>query len=148
MRISTKGRYALASMITLAQYWQTGDCVTVVSISDKLGISKIYLEQVFALLKRGGLVHSIKGAQGGYQLSRTPADTNVYDILAAVEVSLFERTEDTVLQQSPSIESALRSAVFDPIDYTLKQLLSELTLQLLIEEAESKQSPDHFMFFI
>ena len=56
MRISAKGRYALASVIHMAQQHHSGESVTLISISERLGISKIYLEQVFSLLKRGELV--------------------------------------------------------------------------------------------
>ena len=52
MKISAKGRYGLAAMTYLARNYASGSPVTIVSISEKLGISKIYLEQVFSLLKR------------------------------------------------------------------------------------------------
>ena len=60
MKISAKGRYGLAAMTYLARNYASGSPVTIVSISEKLGISKIYLEQVFSLLKRARLVNSIK----------------------------------------------------------------------------------------
>lgn len=148
MRISTKGRYALASMMTMAQYHRCGECITVISISEKLGISKIYLEQVFSLLKRGGLVNSIKGAQGGYQLARSPEQITAYDVLSTVEVSLFEDTEDTVGATSPSIEAAMRSAVFEPIGQAIKATLSKIDLNELMNEAEQKKAPENLMFFI
>ena len=56
-----------------------------------LAVSKIYLEQVFSLLKRDGLANSIKGAQGGYQLSRPAEEISVYDILSVAELSMFEK---------------------------------------------------------
>lgn len=93
MRISAKGRYALASMIDIARHSGNGEYITVISISERLGISRIYLEQVFSLLKRGGLVTSVKGAQGGYLLARMPRQISAYDILSAVELSLFEPAE-------------------------------------------------------
>ncbi|MEL7602247.1 MAG: Rrf2 family transcriptional regulator, partial [Bacillota bacterium] len=49
MRVSAKGRYALAAMLHMAQRADTGEYITVISISERLGISKIYLEQVFSL---------------------------------------------------------------------------------------------------
>lgn len=64
MRISTKGRYALAALIKIAENHGSGEYITIASISEKLGISKIYLEQVFSLLIIGGIVTSVKGAQG------------------------------------------------------------------------------------
>ena len=91
MRISAKGRYALAAAISMAQQHGTGEYITVISISEKLGISKIYLEQVFSLLKRAGLVTSVKGAQGGYQLSRMPGQITALDLLMAVETSPLNR---------------------------------------------------------
>ena len=81
MRISAKGRYALASVIHMAQQHHSGESVTLISISERLGISKIYLEQVFSLLKRGELVTSVKGALGGYLLSASPEQINVLDVL-------------------------------------------------------------------
>ena len=65
MRISSKGRYGLAAMVCMAESYGSGACITIISLSERLGISKIYLEQVFSLLKRGGLVLAIKGVQGG-----------------------------------------------------------------------------------
>ena len=91
MKISTKGRYALASAIHIAQFYGSNEAITLISISESLGISKIYLEQVFALLKRGGIVISVKGAQGGYQLAKSPQQITAYDILSATEASLFEK---------------------------------------------------------
>ena len=80
MKISAKGRYGLAAMTYLARNYASGSPVTIVSISEKLGISKIYLEQVFSLLKRARLVNSIKGSQGGYQLSRAPREITIHEL--------------------------------------------------------------------
>ena len=89
MKISAKGRYGLAAMTYLARNYASGSPVTIVSISEKLGISKIYLEQVFSLLKRARLVNSIKGSQGGYQLSRAPREITPYDILSSIELYMM-----------------------------------------------------------
>ena len=86
MKISAKGRYGLAAMTYLARNYASGSPITIISISEKLGISKIYLEQVFSLLKRANLVHSIKGSQGGYQLAREPRAISAYDILSSIEL--------------------------------------------------------------
>lgn len=148
MRISAKGRYALASAALMAQQHRTGETITLISIADSLGISKIYLEQVFSLLKRAELVTSVKGAQGGYQLSRMPAQITALDILAAVELSLFEKTDDTVAEKAPQIEAALRSAVFDELDGAVRDMLQKITLEDLAFEAEKNQSENAFMFYI
>ncbi|HEY5584327.1 MAG TPA: Rrf2 family transcriptional regulator [Ruminiclostridium sp.] len=148
MRISSKGRYGLASMISVAQLGSGGEFVTVVSIADKLGISKIYLEQVFSLLKRSKLVTSIKGSQGGYQLSKSPSKITAYDILQAVETSLFEKTERSVSDESIQIENSLNSLIWDNLDNTISNVLKEVTLTDLVSEAERIKAGDHFMFYI
>lgn len=148
MRVSTKGRYALAAAISMSQQHNSGEFITVLSISEKLGISKIYLEQVFSLLKRGGLVISVKGAQGGYQLSRTPGQITVFEVLAAVEGSLFEGAEDTVEVKAPDIEKAMRVAVFDKLDKAVKDALTRVTLDDLVSEAEKRKADSAHMFYI
>ena len=148
MRISAKGRYALAAMISIAQTHDSGRPVTVIHISETLGISKIYLEQVFSLLKRGGLVNSIKGAQGGYQLARPPRQISPYDILSAVELSLFESAEDTVSHSAPEIENTMRDIVLAPMDCSIRETLTKSSLYDLAAEAERCKSGNEPMFYI
>jgi len=148
MRISAKGRYALAAIINMAKNHDTGECMTVISISERLGISKIYLEQVFSLLKRGGLVNSMKGAQGGYQLARMPRQITVLDVLSAVELSLFETTEETVPEKAPEIEKAMQLSAFDILDRSVKDTLGKITLSDLVTAAEKHKSDGEFMFYI
>ena len=148
MKISAKGRYGLAAMSYIAQNYRTGSPITIISIAEKLGISKIYLEQVFSLLKRSGLVTSIKGAQGGYQLVQAPATITVYDILSAIELALVEKAEDTVKEQAPALDKALQQAVFEVIDSTLREKLQAISLQDILNKAEKQKSAGDFMYFI
>jgi Rrf2 family cysteine metabolism transcriptional repressor len=148
MRISVKGRYALAAMMILARSHRPGEQMTVLAISRQLGISKIYLEQVFSLLKRGGLVSSVKGAQGGYQLAMDPQEITAYDILAAVEMPLFEKAETTVAEQAAIIELTLQSAVFEPLDQAVKTSLQNSRLSDLLAVAESNLKDQTTMYYI
>lgn len=148
MRLSAKGRYALAATTSMAQNQGNNEYITLISISEKLGISKIYLEQVFSLLKHGGIVNSIKGSQGGYQLSRTPQQITVFDILSAVETSLFENAEETIKDKAPDIEAALNEAIYHPLDSAIKSTLQKITLYDLVTEAEKHKDTQGFMFFI
>ena len=148
MRISAKGRYALASVVAMAQQYSSGESITLLSISEKLGISKIYLEQVFALLKRAGIVTSVKGAQGGYQLARPPRLISALEVLYAVETTLFDKTEDTVAERSPEIETALRADVFDALDVAVAEALKQVTIEQLVLSAERRKSANAGMFYI
>src|SRR5690606_33707242 len=130
------------------QQYDSGECITVISISERLGISKIYLEQVFSMLKRGDIVRSVKGAQGGYQLVRPPEQVSVLDVLSAVETSLFEAVEDTVQEKAPEIEAAMRASVFDAMDKALSDALSRITLEDLVLEAEKHKGSQAIMYYI
>ncbi|MDR0999805.1 MAG: Rrf2 family transcriptional regulator [Clostridiales bacterium] len=148
MKISSKGRYALASMILLAQNHAGGTPLTVIGISGRLNISKIYLEQVFALLRRGGLVASIKGSQGGYQLARPAANITAADILAVTENSIFEDVESTVSESQPGIEKALQGALFQPANAVFKQIFERMPLSDLADEALRKSGDESYMYCI
>jgi Rrf2 family protein len=148
LRISVKGRYAIAAAISLAQNFEAGEYITVLSISERLNISKIYLEQVFSLLKRGGIVNSVKGAQGGYQLARIPERITLLDILLAVELGLFEKNDDTVGQGAQEIETAIRVAFYERLDETLRSMLAAIKLSQLAAEAERHKKEDSLMYYI
>ena len=148
MRISVKGRYALAAVIYMAKQHDNGQHITVISMSENLGISKIYLEQVFSLLKRGGLVSSVKGAQGGYRLKRLPNLITVFDVLSAVELSLFESTEETAVEKAPEIEKAMQLAAFDPLDQAVKETLGKITLDNLALETEKHRTEQGYMYYL
>jgi Rrf2 family iron-sulfur cluster assembly transcriptional regulator len=87
MRLTTKGRYAVTAMLDLAIHARQGP-VSLNDISGRQGISLSYLEQLFAKLRRSGLVSSVRGPGGGYRLSREDADINVADIVDAVNESM------------------------------------------------------------
>ncbi|MEM1485973.1 Rrf2 family transcriptional regulator [Oscillospiraceae bacterium PP1C4] len=148
MRISTKGRYALAAVTSMAQQNSNREFITVLSIAERLGISKIYLEQVFSLLKRAELVFSTKGSQGGYQLARMPEQITALDVLLAVEASLFEQNQKTVWEKAPEIEKALRLSAFDALDKSVRETLCAITLADLVSEAEKHREEHVIMFYI
>jgi len=87
MKISTKGRYALRLMLDLALH-NTGEYITIKSIAARQEISDKYLEQIITQLSKSGYVKSIRGAQGGYRLAKTPEEYTVGMILRLIEGSL------------------------------------------------------------
>jgi Rrf2 family transcriptional regulator, iron-sulfur cluster assembly transcription factor len=87
MRLSTKGRYAVMAMVDLARR-QDDRAVTLAEIASRQEISLSYLEQLFARLRRRGLVKSLRGPGGGYRLARTSAETTIAEIVLAVDEPL------------------------------------------------------------
>jgi len=148
MRISAKGRYALAAMTRMAENYENGERMTVIDLSTALGISKIYLEQVFALLKKGDVITSAKGAQGGYSLSRKPREITAYDILSPIETAIFERNEQSVYEKAPDVELAMNSEVFVPVEFAISAALGGVTLEDLTRAAQKNRAPDSVMFYI
>ena len=145
MRISVKGRYALAAIIRIASESASGDTVSVNSIAEKLGISKIYLEQVFAQLKKSGLLSSVKGPRGGYQLAKPLSAVTAWDVLSAIEVGLIEKTEETVWQDSPEIESVIQGKVFEPLDNAVQSTLKAISLRNLLDNLDEQAHTLSFM---
>ncbi len=87
MRLTTKGRFAVTAMIDLGMRQHKGP-VTLAGISQRQTISLSYLEQLFAKLRRHGLVESTRGPGGGYRLGKPANDISVADIIFAVDEPL------------------------------------------------------------
>jgi len=84
MRLTTKGRYAVMAMVDLAAHHGSGP-VALADIAERQEISLSYLEQLFAKLRRGDLVRSVRGPGGGYLLARPPERMVVAEIIQAVD---------------------------------------------------------------
>jgi Rrf2 family transcriptional regulator, cysteine metabolism repressor len=84
MKLSTKGRYGVSAMYDLALHYGQGP-ISLKSVAARQGISEHYLEQLMGTLRNAGYVKSIRGAQGGYTLTRDPATITVGDIIKIME---------------------------------------------------------------
>ncbi len=149
MRISAKGRYSLAALIQIANR-NTAEPVPVpvISISEALGISKVFLEQVATALKKGGLITAVKGPKGGYQLARASSEITALDVLKSAENALFETAQNDPLEQTPIIAGALAELVLTPLDKAVEHCLSNITLQELVDYTQSHGHSQSFMLYI
>jgi Rrf2 family iron-sulfur cluster assembly transcriptional regulator len=84
MRLTTKGRFAVTAMLDVALYAGNAP-VTLAAIAQRQKISLSYLEQLFGKLRRSGLVDSVRGPGGGYQLARPPREMTVADNICALD---------------------------------------------------------------
>ena len=135
MKISAKGRYGIASMVFLARSYDTSSPVTIISISEHLGISKIYL------------VNSIKGSQGGYQLARPPHDITAYDILSAIEIALIEKTGSSC-EKMEKLDLVLARDLFGVLDQNIHDTLNAVTLEDLLTAWKREENSETLMYFI
>lgn len=84
MKISTRGEYGIRALLDIAEYQHEAP-VALRSIAERQNLSESYLEQLFTLLKKAGLVKSTRGAQGGYILSRKPEEIKVIEVIQTLE---------------------------------------------------------------
>ena len=87
MKISTRGRYGLEALLDMAIHSSEGH-VSLKSLSERLSVSEAYMLQIFLVLRRAGIVESVRGAQGGYYLACPAKDITVEKVLNALEGSL------------------------------------------------------------
>ena len=126
MRLSTKGRYAVTAMLDLAIRYDEGP-VTLADISETQGISLSYLEQLFARLKKAGLVEGMRGPGGGYRLACPPRDISIAQVLNAIgegiDVTLCEGDEDC-----QDGERCLTHALWKKLGTEIYTFLDDITL--------------------
>ena len=86
MRLSTKTRYGLRAMITIARNWERP--VTCESIAETQVLSKKYLDGILSILRSAGLLRSFKGQGGGYVLAKPPWEMTARDVVLVLEEGL------------------------------------------------------------
>lgn len=147
MKISTKGRYGLRAMVDLAVNSVT-DHVALKSIAERQSISEGYLEHVFSMLKKAGLVKSIKGAQGGYILADKPSNISVGNILRVLEGDLSVVDEKSNPSGNNSLEDCIRFNVWEIIDKSVNSVVDGITLEELAQEYKKMENSEAIMYYI
>jgi Rrf2 family cysteine metabolism transcriptional repressor len=148
MQISTRGRYGLRAMVDLAIYG-VDEYVALNNIAEKQNISESYLEQLFSALRKGGLVKSIKGSQGGYALVAHPAQITVGAVLRLLEGKLFTASEVSIPESEPStIEYCLSVNVWEKINASICSIVDSITLEDLVESYHNLHEYKSPMFYI
>lgn len=136
MKLSTKGRYGLRAMIDMARY-STDEPVSIGSVASRQGISEGYLEQLVSLLKKAGLVKSIRGAGGGYVLAKDAEEISVGDILRALEGSL-EPVRCAAFYSDEGCNAAdgcVTKYVWQRINDSINQTVDKMRLDELVKES-------------
>jgi Rrf2 family iron-sulfur cluster assembly transcriptional regulator len=133
MRLSTKGRYAVMAMADLAKRGQGERAVTLADIAHRQDISLPYLEQLFARLRRSGLVKSVRGPGGGYRLARAAGETAVADIVTAVDEPLEAvRCGSGPIGCMPGGARCLTHDLWDDLGRHIHDYLASVTLEDVI----------------
>lgn len=149
MKLSTKGRYGLRAMLDLAVN-SSGDHVSLYNIAERQNISENYLEQVFSILRKAGLVKSVKGAQGGYVLAALPSNTKVGTILRALEgdLSIVDEEAESSGLSNKTMLNCIKYKVWDKMNESLNQIVDAVTLEDLVNEYKKMSGEETAMYFI
>jgi Rrf2 family protein len=127
MKISTRGRYGLRLLLDLAQR-SPEDHATLASVAQRQGISVRYLEQVAIILRRAGVIRSLKGAQGGYALARRPEDIVLGDVLRGLEGDMLVIDPPLENENETRLQRCVRENVFDRINERIAEVIDGETL--------------------
>ena len=143
MRLSTKGRYGLRALVDLAAH-EEGEAVSLARTAQRQKLSLNYLEQVFGMLRRAGIVAGVKGSNGGFRLTRDMDEITVKEVLEALEGE-FSIAEDAGEDTQDPVRNALRELLWDEIDRRVAQFLQEKTLGSLVREYRRNLEKDAAM---
>ena len=137
MKLTTKGRYAVTAMLDLAIHYQDGS-VTLGDIAARQGISLSYLEQLFAKLRRSGLVDSVRGPGGGYNLSRSPSEISVAQIVLAINENI-DATRCGGERNCQGDEPCLTHQLWEDLSGRIYQFLEGISLAELVAKPHVQQ---------
>ncbi|VDN46269.1 Rrf2 family transcriptional regulator [Petrocella atlantisensis] len=140
IHISNKARCGIRIMIYIAL--DAGTKTTVQDIYTKEDMSKRYLEQIFADLKKNNLVSSIKGKHGGYNITRPYNEITAYDIIVALE---GEELTGDIDSKNKDLNQLLDNKLWQPLQSQIQDLLSAITLEALVNDYVGSQTN---MFYI
>ena len=147
MHVTTRLRYALRAAVELAMAYKTGP-VMVEKIAEKQNISRKYLENLLVGLKNSGLIASVRGSRGGYELIVPPDQVTAYDIAVAVEGEIA--VTDCVIHPGvcPEVETCPTRDLWIELTMQIRRTLSSVTLKDLVQNYKEKIERLSLMYYI
>ena len=136
MKLSMKSRYGLRALIDLSVN-SKNEQVALGGIAERNNISPQYLEQVFASLRKAGIVKSIKGSQGGYFLNKPAEQITISEVIEALEGCDYKAAPE-----------AIQKLVIDKVNYELEKILTGITLYDLEKEYQTYVDYGQDMYYI
>jgi Rrf2 family protein len=134
MRISAKAEYACVAMLELAANHHEGQPVRVKAIAEIHGIPQRFLVQILLQLKTAGLVISLRGAFGGYQLARSPETVSLAQVINAIDREPAVRTSLLPLNDTRTVHAVRR--VWHDIRTEQQRMLEEISLAELVRRTQ------------
>ena len=133
MKVSAKAEYACVAMLELASRSAQGGPVTLKAIAEQYGISPAFLTQIFMQLKGAGIVTSVRGASGGYQLAKGPDEISLAEVIETIDGPTRPSASLAGLERQPITATLQR--VWKRADAAQQSVLQRETLADLVREA-------------
>ena len=148
MRFSVKAEYGVKAILELAAQAERRP-LQVRSIAKKQGLPVRFLEHVMNALKKAGLVESIRGAQGGYLLNRSPKEISLGDVLKAIDGPITAKSciSDRKLQTCEEGGICIVQDVWEEVRHSFTNILNSITLQDMCERKRQKERQRKVLMF-
>jgi len=139
MKLSTRSRYGVRLMIALSLNYEKGP-LQLSQVSENEEISEKYLGQIVIQLKNSGLITSVRGAQGGYLLPRTPRLINLEEIVTSLEGEINLGDDSGEINNNTKTSKLVSVEVWDLLTRKIKETLKSITLEDLTEKVRLKNN--------
>lgn len=150
VKLSTKGKYGVKALFELAMH-QGNSPVSLKTIAERQDLSEHYLEQLVAPLRKAGLVTSVRGAQGGYMLSRPADQITVGDIIRVLEGPIGYSdcaTEVGAQNGCENVDNCLAHGVWEKVRDAIVRVVDGITLSDLVEQARAEAEHQNLVYQI
>ena len=137
MKLTTKGRYAVTAILDMVVYGGNLP-VNLADIAQRESLSVSYLEQLFARLRRAGVVESVRGPGGGYSLARSARHMTVADVIFAVDEPLDATSCGGKENCMGEAGRCMTHELWSALNQRMVEFLDSVTLQKLVDEQLAK----------
>ena len=146
MNLSSRSRYGIRALMDLAVNARES-CIQLGDIAVRNDISVKYLEQIFMALRKGGMIRSIKGPQGGYLLAKKPGEIFLSEVIRLLDGDYL--LEKEFFGDGENLASkVIQEKMIDPVNSWMSEFLEHLTLQNLVEAYEQELASSQDMYYI
>ncbi len=150
MKVSTRGQYGVRAMVELSMKYGDGPLPLKI-IAERQELSENYLEQLLGSLRKAGLIDSVRGAHGGYELSKKPEKIKIGDIIRGLEgpIAPVDCVDDSAKKKvCHRIDRCVTHLLWEELRESIRSVLDSTTLQDLCDKAEKLKAKGEYMYYI